>query len=417
MNSEITCASNSNDFGLVMHVFDHSFPIGDGYAYRSGEIIRFLRQLGWQTIHITSAKQGKTSQAIESIDGLEFHRTQPSAQALHKLPLLDQWSVVTTLRKRLSELVKQKRPALLHVHSPCLNGIAALSVANSFGIPIIYEVRSLWEDAAVDSGATTEGSLRYRLSRFLETYVCRKVDHIVTICEGLREELIRRGIDRSRVTVAPNSVDLDRFARAGTRDEIEAQSLGLTKGKTFGFIGTFFPFEGLDVLLRAVTAIRARDPQVRFVLVGDGPEYSNLQALAQSLGIMDAVVFTGRIRHSDVEKYYDLIDILVYPRVSKRITELVTPLKPLEAMAKNKLVVASNVGGHREMVFTSRNGVMFAAGDSNSLADVCNDLLSRPEKWDALREGGNRYVSEHRSWKQNIKVYHRVYEHCLQNVR
>lgn len=399
--------------GRVLHVLDHSFPIGDGYAFRSGEIIRFERRAGWRTIHVTSAKQGSTRASIETADELEFHRTQPSTHPLHTLPVLNQWGIVTTLRRRLEDVVRQQRPALLHVHSPCLNGLAAVAVARRFALPIVYEIRSLWEDAAVDSGACREGDLRYRISRALETHVCRQVDQVVTICEGLRTELVSRGLDPGRVTVVPNSVDLDRFTREGFRDESDRARLGLTAGKTFGFIGTFFPFEGLDVLVRAVAAIRAGEPRARFVLVGDGPEEAKVRALARKLGVEDAIVFTGRVRHAEVERYYDLVDVLVYPRVSKRITELVTPLKPLEAMAKGKLVVASDVGGHREMVFPGQNGMLFRAGDPASLAETCLDLLARPNDWDALREHGRRYVREFRSWDRNVQIYDRLYRMLL----
>lgn len=401
------------ELGAVLHVLDHSFPVGDGYAFRSGEIIRFERQAGWRTIHVTSAKQGPTQVSTETVDGLEFHRTQPSKHPLHALPVLDQWGIVRTLRRRLEDIVRKQRPALLHVHSPCLNGLAAIDVARRFALPIIYEIRSLWEDAAVDSGACREGGPRYRASRALESYVCRQVNQVVTICEGLRTEMVSRRLDPDRITVVPNSVDLDRFTRTGSRDESEAARLGLTAGKTFGFIGTFFPFEGLDVLVRAVSAIRTKEPRARFVLVGDGPEEAKVRALARKLSVEDAIVFTGRVRHAEVERYYDLLDVLIYPRVSKRLTELVTPLKPLEAMAKGKLVVASDVGGHREMVFPGQNGILFKAGDPVSLAETCVELLSRPDSWDAIREGGRRYVRESRSWTRNVWIYDRLYRKLL----
>lgn len=407
------CAAESKVQDTVLHVLDHSFPIADGYAFRSAEILRFQHVSGWQTVHITSAKQGPTQTSFETVDGFEFYRTQPSKHPLYVLPVLDQLGIVTTLRRNLEHLVRHRRPAILHVHSPCLNGLAALSVARHFALPIIYEIRSLWEDAAVDSGACREGGLRYRGSRALETYVCRRVDQVVTICEGLRAEIVSRGLDPDRVTVAPNSVDLKRFTREGSRDDSEAIRLGLTAGKTFGFIGTFFPFEGLELLIRAVSSIRAREPQVRFLLVGDGPEEARLRALARELGVEDAIVFTGRVDHAEIERYYDLIDVLVYPRESKRLTELVTPLKPLEAMARRKLIVASDVGGHREMVFPGENGLLFRAGDQDSLAETCLEMLNRSKDWDAFREQGFRYVRESRSWLCNVLIYDRLYRRLI----
>jgi len=400
----------------ILHIFDHSFPIGDGYANRSGEILRFTRRLGWKTLHVTSAKQGTTTADRETVRELEFFRTQPSGRPLDRLPVLNQWAVVTTLRRRLEQLVRSERPTLLHVHSPCLNGLAALPVARRRRIPLIYEVRALWEDGAVDSGACREGDLRYRASRALETYACRRADHVVTICEGLRGEMLARGLSADRITVAPNSVDLARFGVAHAYDQESAAKLGLASGKTFGFIGSFFPFEGLEVLLRAVPLIRAREPRARFLIVGDGPDSARIHALVRELGIETAVVLPGRVPHAEVERYYGLIDVLVYPRVSKRVTELVTPLKPLEAMAQNKLVIASDVGGHREMVFPGRNGQLFKAGDPASLAQAAVQLLEHPETWAALREGGRTYVSSQRSWERNAQIYDALYRRLLGDV-
>jgi glycosyltransferase involved in cell wall biosynthesis len=135
--------------------------------------------------------------------------------------------------------------------------------------------------------------------------------------------------------------------------------------------------------------------------------------LANDLALGDAVTFTGRVPHEDVERYYGLIDILVYPRLSQRLTELVTPLKPLEAMAQGKIVVASDVGGHREMVFPGRNGVLFKAGDPASLSEACIDLLRKPETWAALSENGRNYVATERSWATNVKIYDNLYERII----
>lgn len=399
--------------GRILHVLDHSLPVGDGYAFRSAEIARFQRLAGWETVHVTSPKHGFSPTAKETAAGLDFYRTAPAAGPISRAPILNQWAVVSRLRRRLHEIVRTESPRLIHVHSPCLNGLAAIPVARRHGLPIVYEVRSLWEDAAVDSGACKEGDLRYRISRSLETFVCRKVDRVVTICDGLRGELVSRGIAGARVTVAPNSVDLRRFSGRGARDELLARQMGLSEGSTFGFIGTFFPFEGLPVLLRAVPLVLKEVPDARFVLVGDGPESGGVRDLAKQLGIEEAVIFTGRVPHGEVERYYELIDVLVYPRISNRLTELVTPLKPLEAMAKGKLIVASDVGGHREMILPGQSGRLFVAGSPESLARACLDLHRDREGWPALRRNAYDYVSQARSWEKNISIYSDLYADLL----
>lgn len=399
--------------GKVLHVFDHSFPKGDGYAYRSGEILRAVRRLGWQTVHVTSAKQGRTAADKESAGGFEFYRTQPAHGLLSRLPFVKEWSFVTQLRRRLDEVIRIERPDIIHAYSPCINALAAIPLARRYGIPLIYEVRAIWEDGAVDSGVSTESSLRYRFSRALETYTVHRVKRVVTICEGLRTEMIGRGVKADEITSAPNCVDLARFGSELPRDEALAARLGLKPGKTFGFIGSFFPYEGLEVLLRAVPAIREREPEARFLLVGDGQVYKRVQELVRSLGIGDVVTLTGRVPHEDVERYYGLLDILVYPRIPNRVTELVTPLKPLEAMAQRKLVIASDVGGLKEMVFEGKTGTLFRAGDPASLAQACLNLLRTPESWPILRERARQYVATERNWALNGRIYDELYRGVL----
>lgn len=399
--------------GRILHILDHSPPIGDGYAFRSAEIVRFQRRAGWDTVHLTSPKQGVSGVEKETVQGLDFYRTAPVAGPLGSVPVVNQWLVVTRLRRRLSEIVRREAPQVLHVHSPCLNALAALPIARRHGLPLLYEVRALWEDGAVDSGNCREGDARYRVSRALETHVCMKADRVVTICEGLRQELASRGIPGGRIRVAPNSVDLERFSRGGPRDEALSERIGLVRGKTLGFIGTFFPFEGLPVLIQAAARILRSEPRARFLLVGDGPDSGRARALARELGVQGAVIFAGRVPHAEVERYYRLIDVMVYPRISNRVTQLVTPLKPLEAMAQGKLVVASDVGGHREMIFPSYNGKLFTAGDALSLAEACIGLLRRPEEWPALRANALEYVSGSRTWAKNVAVYSEIYDELI----
>ncbi len=145
-----------------------------------------------------------------------------------------------------------------------------------------------------------------------------------------------------------------------------------------GFIGSFYAYEGLDLLLDALPLMLKRQPEVRLLLVGGGPQDEALKLRAQSLGIADKVIFTGRVPHQQVQGYYDMIDVLAYPRHTMRLTELVTPLKPLEAMAQGRVLVASDVGGHRELIRHRETGWLFRAGSVGALAEAVLELLDKP---------------------------------------
>jgi PEP-CTERM/exosortase A-associated glycosyltransferase len=289
-------------------------------------------------------------------------------------------------------------------------------VGRRLGIPVVYEVRALWEDAAVDHGTTREGSVRYRLSRALETYALRRADHITTICAGLRAEIAARGIAADRITVIPNAVDTDDFRIGAVPDGALQSRLGLEGCTVVGFAGSFYAYEGLDLLLDAAARMLPRLPQLRLLLVGGGPQEAALRAQAADRGIAERVIFTGRVPHAEVQRYYDLIDVLAYPRRRMRLTDIVTPLKPLEAMAQGRMFVASDVGGHRELVRDGQTGFLFPADDVGALAGAIESVLARRAEWPRIRAQARRFVETERTWSHSVARYAEVYRSLLGNA-
>jgi PEP-CTERM/exosortase A-associated glycosyltransferase len=274
---------------------------------------------------------------------------------------------------------------------------------------VVYEVRAFWEDAAVDHGSTTQGSLRYALTRQIETWAFHRARHVFTICEGLRKDIVARGIPAPKVTVIPNAVDSAQFFTGSAPDQQLKVKLGLQGSYTIGFIGSFYAYEGLDLLLEALPGLLKLEPTVRVLLVGGGPQESALQLQARQLGLGNRVIFAGRVPHAEVARYYDLIDVLVYPRHSMRLTELVTPLKPLEAMAQGRVLVASDVGGHRELIRDGENGMLFRAGDAASLTRTLATLLGDRSRWEAMRKSARNYVETQRNWNASVNRYADIY--------
>lgn len=401
----------------ILHVFDHSLPVQDGYSYRSYAILTQQRARGWRTAQLTGIKHapGGAVAPVEEAAGLRFHRTTQRGGALARLPGVGaHLEVVTSLKRRIAEVAEAERPDLIHAHSPSLNGLAALSVARAQRLPFVYEVRAFWEDAAVDQGNAREGDLRYRATRASETHVLRRADAVFTICDGLRREMLARGIAADKVTVIPNAVAVDDYRYDIPRDETLAAQLGLEQGAfVLGFIGSFYAYEGLDLLLQAYPAIAQALPQARLLLVGGGLEDARLRAQAQALGIADRVVFTGRVPHDQVERYYSLLDLALFPRHSLRLTETVTPLKPLEAMAMGRVCVASDVGGHRELISDGDTGFLFRAGDAQALAGCVARVAADAPGLARVRQQGRTFVEQQRSWAASVARYAPVYERLV----
>jgi len=397
----------------ILHVFDHSLPLHSGYTFRSANILRGQRRLGWETFHVTSPKQVNCAVPEEEADGLRFYRTAQPEGLASRLPVLNQWAFMQATEQRLLGLARDLKPDLIHAHSPVLNAWPAIHVGEKLGIPVVYEIRAFWEDAAVDHGTQKEGGLRYRLTKTMETRAVRAATQVVTICQGLRNDLISRGIPGEKIGVVPNAVDIEHFQLSAGADPALKEKLGLAGCRVIGFLGSFYAYEGLDLLLAALPKILEQAPDVRLLLVGGGPQEANLKAQAQALGIADKVVFVGRVPHSEVSRYYDLVDLLAYPRHAMRLTDLVTPLKPLEAMAQGHLLIASDVGGHKELIEDGRTGFLFRAEDQADLARKALQALNLSDRGMDIRTEGRRFVEEVRNWDNSIANYKAIYGKAL----
>ena len=360
----------------ILHVLDHSIPLHSGYTFRTRSILKEQHKLGLETCHVTSPKHGNDEAEIEHVDGLTFYRSAPTSGLMSKLPLLNQMANIAPMVKRILEVIEIEKPDVIHAHSPALNGLAALKAGRKAGLPVVYEIRAFWEDAAVDHGTCTEGDLRYRLTRKMETHVVKYADAITTICQGLKKDLIGRGFDEDKFTVIANAVNTEQFNIIKEKDQEIEQRLGLGNCQVLGFLGSFYGYEGIELTIAAMPDALAKNPSVRLLLVGGGPQEKNLKQQVSLLGLEGKVIFTGRVPHSEVGRYYSLVDLLVYPRKAMRLTELVTPLKPLEAMAQGKLVLASDVGGHKELITDNENGFLFEADNVEHLSQRIIEILS-----------------------------------------
>lgn len=395
----------------ILHILDHSLPHHSGYVFRTLALMRQQRALGWDPILLTTPRHGASDQLKEEIEGFEIYRTAFADGDLPAGRVARTWRETAMTRKRIAQVAAQTKPALLHAHSPVLNVSPALKAGT--GLPVVYEIRAFWEDAAVDHKTTHEGSLRYRLTRRWETAACRKANHVFTICNGLREDLIARGIGQSKISLIPNAVDIEAFEPIAEKDaELEAE-FNLKGKAVLGFLGSFYAYEGLDLVIDALPAIAQSVPNICLLLVGGGPEEERLKAQVERLGLSEHAIFVGRVPQAQVRRYYSLADALVFARHSMRLTETVTPLKPLEAMALQRPVIASDVGGHHELIRDRDTGMLFPAGDKAALKDTVCELLQNSDLQNQLKANGRRYVAEERTWARSAENYVPVYERLV----
>jgi PEP-CTERM/exosortase A-associated glycosyltransferase len=398
----------------VLHVLHNSLPLLCGYSIRSGAIVDHQRRQRLDPVVVTSPRQpGSVEDLVEDVDGTLHFRTGPPADV--SLPLLRERALMRRLQQRIERVIDESRPHLVHAHSPVLVGLPALNAARNHGLPFVYEVRDLWENASVDRGKFRHNSPLYWLARGLETLVLRRADAVVTICEALKADVTSRVVDPDRVFVVGNGVDTTAFAPSPAHrpDDLRAE-LGLSGKHVLAYVGTFQPYEGLELLVRAMPAILARAPTAHLLIVGGSVGENTaietaLQSLVARLALDGHVTFTGRVPHAKVTSAYALADVVVYPRLLTRTTALTTPLKPLEAMSMGRAVVVSDVAGMRELVSDGDTGATFPAGDVEALSRVCVQLLKRPALREALGQRARDWAVRHREWPTLVARYHDIY--------
>lgn len=397
----------------ILHILDHGLPLQSGYTFRTRAILKAQMARGWQVAAVTGPRHGAFGDLMETVDGIDFHRTRtpdPLPGPLREL------RDTAAFAHRIGSVIREFQPDLLHAHSPVLNALAALWAKRRHRLPMLYEIRAFWEDAAVGNGTGTEGSLRYRTTRALESWAVARADAVAVICHGLRSDLVARGVDPARIMVSPNGVDLALFGKPLAHDVALARELNIDGDEVIGFIGSFYDYEGLSDMIAAMPRLVASRPRVKLVLVGGGPCADSLRAQAAASSVASHIHFVGRVPHDQVDRYYSVIDVLVYPRKRMRLTDLVTPLKPLEAMAQGRLVAASDVGGHRELIRDGDTGTLFPPGDPAALARAVAAIFANREGWDGQRRRARAFVETERDWAGNVGRYAPVYQKLIESA-
>jgi glycosyltransferase involved in cell wall biosynthesis len=394
----------------ILHLVNDALPTASaGYTIRTHEIARAQQQAGLDPHVVTRlgfpVTQGALDgRALVTLDGIPYHRLLPWVMPARADQIASQAQIMA------ARLVTQLRPVLLHAASNYTNAVTALALGRRFRLPVVYEVRGFWEDTwlsrAADSGQRATSEL-YQRSRALETQCMLAADLVVTLGEAMRAEIEARGVPAEKILIVPNAVSEDFLRPLPDAAELRAR-LGISEDEpVIGEVTSLVKHEGIGTLLDATRLLRGRGLPVRTLIVGDGPERPALQRQAEDLG--EAVIFTGRVPSAQVRDYHALLDAFVVPRTPDRVCQLVTPLKPVEAMASGLCVVASDVRALAEIIRPGVTGALTIPQDPRSLADTLEHLVCRPDLRRKLGEGAREWVAADRTWAHNAARYQDAY--------
>ncbi|WP_265521803.1 glycosyltransferase [Oerskovia flava] len=408
-----TAAATTPPDGVIPYLLHSALPqVSMGYATRTHGLLGAVRSLGWDVQGVTrpgypvDVPGAEPASKVDIVDEVPYHHL---LEGRRTFPVFPVERAVEDYSRLLTSFLADRRPRLVHAASNYRNGAAAVTVARELGVPSVYEVRGLWEYTRLARQPDYDQTEHWALNVQMETDVARGADKVIAITGALKDVLVERGVEADTIAVVPNGVDTARFAPQ-ERDEALAASLGLDGKTVIGYVGSLLEYEGLELLVEAAASLRTERSDFGVLVVGDGRSLPTLKERAAELGVEDLVVFTGRVPHTEVERYYSIIDVAPFPRLPVAVCELVSPLKPFEAMAMGKLVVASDVAALAEIVTDGGNGRLFTKGSAASLAEVLASTLDDRAARATVAEQGLEWVRAERDWSAVARSVATVYE-------
>ena len=320
--------------------------------------------------------------------------------------------------ERIIEVAKQENAEIIHAHTPYRVGLPALRAARKLKLPFVYEMRGMWEETAVANGRWMRNGPAYRRFQKYETKVLRKADSVVCISETLKLEAIKRGVKEHKITVITNAVkrNIGQETHKGELYDKAVQALNKAKStKVIGYIGSLREMEGVDLTAEAVAQLKSGGRDIRFFVLTSEAGQLELKQYCESLGLGEDAVITGPVPHEEVSPFYDLIDIFVVSRPDTRVTRLVTPLKPFEAMAMGKVVIASELPALEEIIDNGKTGLLFQPGKVSSLCNAISCCFNEDDSGAKLGNNAQEWVMENRTWDKVVLKYPNAYRIALES--
>ncbi len=402
---------------IVLHLVKESRPyLSNGFTSRSHENFKAEKAAGLDPVILTEpgfprSVVGEDFPEVEVFEGIVHHRLDTGIDYA-RVPS-DRW--LEDFAWLAYRTVKEIRPAVIHVSSGRRGyetALVALALKEKTGIPVVYEVRSFFEGNWTAETAIEDRSEVYRRRVAVENMCMQEADAVLTLGEAMKGELVSRGVPEDKIGIVPNGVNIANFVPGPVDEDLKAR-YRITM-PTFGYVSNMdHRREGQEYLIRAAALLKQRGVKAQCVLVGGGARIEEMKQLVRDLSVQDRVVFTGHIDHSSVSSHYNLIDVFVVPRIHERAASYVTPLKPFEAMAMGRPVLASNLPALAEIVDPPHRGRLFEPEDAASLADEVEALLADPELRDRLGAAGRSWIEDQRQWKHNGPRYQGVFNDVI----
>lgn len=398
----------------VHYLLHNRLPYNSGgYATRSHGLLTSIKQW-WEISGVSRLGYPQDRKGLEDslytefhdIDGVRYHCLQANDNAFGQIPIIDYINEYSDALYNLSLLEK---PSVIHAASNYINGLAANNVARRLGIKSVYEVRGLWEITRISRDPDWKDSEYYNMMVQLEAQAAKDADAVFTLTDALKKELVARGVSAEKIHLLPNGVDSSRFVPKERNNDL-ALKLGLNDKVVIGFLGSVVQYEGVEYIIQAAALLKKQGiTNFSVLIVGDGAVLNNIKSVTSQLNMDDCVKFTGRVPHDEIEDYYSIVDICPLPRKGLPVCEMVSPLKPFEAMAMGKVVIASDVAALAEIIDDGVTGLVHKKDDHEDLANKISRLITDRALRERLGKTAREWVVAERDWKVIAKRVDDVY--------
>ena len=409
---------------VVLHLLKESRPQRqNGFTMRSHDNLLAQRAAGWDPVVVTALgfprSGGSQVVPVEEVDGIRHHRLDLGAGYPSDGPAdlyLEDYAW------RTETVAREERPAIVHASSGGRGyetALVGLALGEHLDLPVVYEVRSLFDGPAPGGSASVATSTRerYRRRDATEVRTMLAADAIVTLAETMKSDMVDRGVPAERIFIVPNGVDPEAFQPRSPDPELRAR-YGLGERFVIGYVSNLdHPREGQETLIEATAMLAAAGRDVACLIVGEGKRRAEVESMAAASGAADRVIFTGAVPHGEVPAMYALLDAFVVPRRDERAARLVTPLKPFEAMAMARPLIVADLPALTEVAPDGERSLAYRPEDAMALAAAVVRLMDHPDLAARLGENGREWVTRERTWASNGPRWTEVYETVLAGRR
>ncbi|MGA1875368.1 MAG: glycosyltransferase family 4 protein [bacterium] len=397
----------------ILHVLDHSLPYVTDYSLKGRYIIKLQKDFGLNPVVITSPSHALVSNPIELIEGVFHYRTflpEESTPPRRGCPFLKERLSIVSLGQAIYRVASKQKIDVIHVHSPAFNGIAALEAGQKRNIPLLYEIHDFGEKGLPKHAPGMREPVTQALRKGLDRYLCQQAGAVVITEKGLRERMIEEEISEEKIYTVSYGDDSSLLKPIQNEEEIQKR-YNLQNSPVIGFIGSLFNHEGADCLLQAFLKVREKIPETKLLLIDDG--HGLPKARAAWHDVSGHIIYVGQVKQKDIQRYYSLIDVLVYPQLKMNTGEDSSIQQPMEAMALGKAIIASDMSSLRKLIIDKKTGLLFKAGDISDLAGKCLKLVINKHLRQTLGDCARFQMAQDRKWLQVMAQYLRAYKNLL----